>query len=473
LPLRIDEIRLALNIFERSYIGLLEPLDHKQGAPLAFLLASKLIVDLVGANELTYRILPMLCSIAGLCVFGLTARRHLHPVGVIFVLAVVSLSPHLIQRAADFKQYSSDFLMTSVMLLVALPWLNDYRTFGCWVALTCVGSLCLLLSHPGVFYVAAVGLVWLMDLIATRKKEGLTKFAATSAIWLLVLLLAYWFNMRYSEGQAHLQVYWHKNFMPTDSVLSSMWWVAVSLIKAPLVLGFGRKATVGLSILALVGQVSLLMRHRRIGLTMLLIILMPLVAAVFHKYPFGDRALWFLQPVLLIIIAEGVNRVVMFMPSWSLVLAICLMYFLPITFPRLEAGKWLQGRYDMPSVIRYLNQSVSENEHVLIEAGVRYPYNFYERRLPTMFEASLVTIPKGEILSTEIARSVLMAAVHEMGPTERFWFVVPNRRFVRRGLTDNPNKAIRAALDTMGEVRDVVAFPRSTIYCVMKITKKD
>ena len=50
----------------------------------------------------------MLCGISGLCVFGLTARRHLHPVGVICAIAVVSLSPHLIQRAADFKQYSSD-----------------------------------------------------------------------------------------------------------------------------------------------------------------------------------------------------------------------------------------------------------------------------------------------------------------------------------------------------------------------------
>jgi hypothetical protein len=66
-----------------------------------------------------------------------------------------------------------------------------------------------------------------------------------------------------------------------------------------------------------------------------------------------------------------------------------------------------------------------------------------------------------------------MAAVHEMGPTERLWFVVPNRRFVRRGLTDNPNKAIRSALDTMGEVRDVVAFPRSTIYLVTKVIKED
>jgi hypothetical protein len=206
---------------------------------------------------------------------------------------------------------------------------------------------------------------------------------------------------------------------------------------------------------------------------MLLMIVMPLVAAVFHKYPFGDRALWFLQPVLLIMVAEGVNRAVMFMPSWSLVLAICLVFLLPFTFPRLEAGKWLQGRFDMPSVIRYLNERVSENEHVLIEAGVRYPYKFYERRFPTAFKASLVTIPEGELLSPEVARSALMAAVHEMGPTERLWLVVPNSRFVRRGLTDNPNKAIRAALDTMGEVGDVVTFPRSTIYCMTGIKIKD
>jgi hypothetical protein len=55
----------------------------------------------------------------------------------------------------------------------------------------------------------------------------------------------------------------------------------------------------------------------------------------------------------------------------------------------------------------------------------------------------------------------------------KLWLVVPNRRFVRRSLTDNPNKVIRAALDTMGEVRDVVAFPRSKIYLVTKIIKEN
>ena len=170
MPLRTDEIRLALNIIDRSYFGLFEPLGHKQAAPLGFLLACKLIVDLVGENELAFRLFPVICGITGLWFFWLIARHYLCTVGAIVAAAAASLSPTLINRAADLKQYSSDFLMASAILLVALPWFINTRTLGAWIALTCKGSLCIWLLHPGVFCVGAVGLVWLIDQIFNRKK---------------------------------------------------------------------------------------------------------------------------------------------------------------------------------------------------------------------------------------------------------------------------------------------------------------
>ena len=404
MPLRTDEIRLALNIIDRSYFGLFEPLGHKQAAPLGFLLGCKLIVDLVGENELAFRLFPVICGITGLWVFWLIARHYLCTVGAIVAAAAASLSPTLINRAADLKQYSSDFLMASAILFVALPWFINTRTLGAWIALTCKGSLCIWLLHPGVFCVGAVGLVWLIDQIFNRKKNDAIKLLATSVIWVLVLLTAYWFNMRYSVEQTHLQTYWHKNFMPTDSLLPSLRWAVISLIGIPKTTGFhfDRAVVVAMFMLALVGQVSLLAREKRAGLSILLMIMLPMTAAMFGKYPFGDRAIIFLLPSFLILMAEGLNRSFMF-PRWAGValVALCVVFMLPVSYRTQGGPEGVGYRFDVPAAIKFLNENAREDECVLIMDNLKYPFNFYKRYINTKFKAIILKTPRGEVLTAK------------------------------------------------------------------------
>ena len=52
LPLWSDECFLAVNFIRRGYAELLQPLDNGQIAPLLFLWAQRLVIDLVGFSEM-------------------------------------------------------------------------------------------------------------------------------------------------------------------------------------------------------------------------------------------------------------------------------------------------------------------------------------------------------------------------------------------------------------------------------------
>jgi hypothetical protein len=55
-----DEAALALNIVNRSFIGLAQPLDGDQGAPLGFLFDEKLLTMLLGNTDYVLQIIPLI-----------------------------------------------------------------------------------------------------------------------------------------------------------------------------------------------------------------------------------------------------------------------------------------------------------------------------------------------------------------------------------------------------------------------------
>ncbi|MGL4419390.1 MAG: hypothetical protein ACRCZF_01875, partial [Gemmataceae bacterium] len=55
-PLWIDEAMLGMNILERDYAGLMEPLRLNQGAPLGYLFTLKFLSTFFGSSELALRL---------------------------------------------------------------------------------------------------------------------------------------------------------------------------------------------------------------------------------------------------------------------------------------------------------------------------------------------------------------------------------------------------------------------------------
>ena len=72
----LDEASVSLDIVNRSYWGLLQPLDYDQGAPIGFLWAARFLVKLFGSSELALRgysllvallVCPFSFSLPGAC----------------------------------------------------------------------------------------------------------------------------------------------------------------------------------------------------------------------------------------------------------------------------------------------------------------------------------------------------------------------------------------------------------------------
>ena len=67
-----DEANLALNLVNRSFGGLTQPLDFDQGAPIGFLLLEKLFIVLIGSQDYVLRLIPLLSGL--LAVYLITTQ---------------------------------------------------------------------------------------------------------------------------------------------------------------------------------------------------------------------------------------------------------------------------------------------------------------------------------------------------------------------------------------------------------------
>jgi len=68
-PIWGDEAFICVNLLDRDYLGLLDPLDYKQVAPILFLWSELTAFRLIGGSELAIRLLPFLAGVGSLFLF--------------------------------------------------------------------------------------------------------------------------------------------------------------------------------------------------------------------------------------------------------------------------------------------------------------------------------------------------------------------------------------------------------------------
>jgi hypothetical protein len=314
--LSIDEAALARNLTSRSWAGLLRPLDFAQLAPPGFLLVEKGLLSTFGDSEYALRLFPLLCSLLAVVLSWTVARHVLNRFSALLALGLIGFNVALIEYAARAKPYACDVAATLLILWLTIclfrPATSRLEALGLGLA----GAATVLFSFAAVFSLsgAAIALAVMRDR-QDRSSRSVRLVAAGCLFAAAGIGVAIGRALLSGSDAAYMQWFWRFGFLPRHTgLIGGVAWVWRQL------LGIFRwtamyRASVGWGGLLLLGVWSL----RRDPLRWLLLV-SPLVlvtfAAATHNYPLASgRVDLFLQPVLLMIVAEACGSFGAWLPS--------------------------------------------------------------------------------------------------------------------------------------------------------------
>ena len=307
-----DEINLARNIAERSYAGLIRPLDYGQVAPVGFLLAERFFWSLFH-SDWALRVLPLVGAVTSAFLFRALAVRVLTGVAVPVSVAAFALGEPFIAWGSQVKQYSTDVAIALVILLATARLLDgpqsDRTRRYAFAGLT--GFLSVWFSNPALLVVGGVGTV-----IGALALRGLIDdlrhlFLLTLIPWAVGALGALVLSLHAVSPQTmeYMHVYWSSRFPPWPpwSTASLQWhWHALhSVFGKPDGLRYPQAVTFICAVLSLGGFVVLWRRRSLMALILAGPVVAAFGAATAQRYPFGGRLVLYLTPILLLTAAAA------------------------------------------------------------------------------------------------------------------------------------------------------------------------
>ena len=315
-PMWCDETMLAVNLLDRRWMDLAQPLAYRQVCPLGFLALEWVVVQLWGFSELTLRLFPILCALASVPLFFLLARRVLGESqgGLLLALALFAVAEPPIRYAAEVKPYATDLLVSLVLLNLAWSW-RRAPEHGRWLwVLAAVTPLAVALSLPSVFLLGAIAVVGLWEVLARRKTAPVFAYSGflTAAGLSVAALAAMGQYQTAPEDRAYFLSFWAEAFPPSwrDPVALGRWLVRTHTGPLFAYVPGVRDAwvTALVSGCFVAGILSRIRRDPGRVLLLVLPFLLTFLAAALRRYPYGMsvRAVQFLAPATLLLAAAGV-----------------------------------------------------------------------------------------------------------------------------------------------------------------------
>ena len=398
-----DEVALGLNLLDRTYLELLDALDHNQAAPPLFLWIEKFAIDTLGSHEYVLRLFPLLGGLLSLILFHRftkqMAQGWVRPIAIL----LFSVQGYIAYFASETKPYSWDVAI-ALLLFMALATMDTLKPrLKTLITTGLLGSISIWLSFPSIFMMAGVegaNIIKLQPWKASWQslQDFLLRRICLYSIWVLSFCGLYFGVIRKALSDTGLADSWAGRYP------NNIWDIAWLLDS------FGRffyrplgfpGPTDGVAIVAFISGCVLLYhiaKHRLLYLSSPFII--SLLAAFLHKYPFRERLILFLTPFALILLSEGI---VFWLARWKKkprLLGI-VSVIMAVTMILMPLQRGLQGTIFHTSLhfdhvrptIEYIDTHWQSGDKLYVLPGAQLQFEFYNRR----FE-----LPKSDIILSQL-----------------------------------------------------------------------
>lgn len=379
-----DEAALALNIVNRSYLELLQPLDYNQGAPIGFLMVEKLATQVFGNNEYALRLFPFLAAIASLFIFYKLAQKCLQSQQAVIVALTLFSTVHIwLQFATETKQYSTDVAIAVLLYFTLIGIERQKLQIRQILKFGIIGAIAVWFSHPAVFVLAGIGTSYLLISLLQKKISLSLKLLAIYSIWISSFCISYIVSIRNIASNQSL----FKSWAGRDTFPTSIWdfnWLFnafVEFFHIPLGLP---DLFLGIAIVAfLAGCASLFLRQKAILLTLLAPIVVTFFAAYLQKYPFNGRLVLFLIPFFILLIGEGTVAIRRVSPNKILRKVSTLILILLLVPPIGTAAYLIFDPYtkqEIKPVLGYMRSHQQLGDTIYVHERAEYQFKYYANR---------------------------------------------------------------------------------------------
>lgn len=300
----LDEIAVAINIRDRSFLELLQPLSDNQAAPIAFLYLQKLMITLFGSYDYILRIFPFVSFLLSIPLVYLVTKKLLqNRLPALLTSAIFSTSYMIIRYSDEVKQYSSDILFTLIIFYLTLKLDFSHKKYILFYALS--GAIIIWFSNISVIILLVAGLyIFYIQVIQERN----FKFLLVYLFWLFSFGVYYMFFIHNHPTTAFMKSVWHAQFLPTD-ILSIQFYASIATNIQDIyvhVLTMGDFWIFSLVITLLAILTAIIKRKYVLLIFFFGPLFVQIVLSTLHLYPFYVRFILYLMPMFIIMFAYGI-----------------------------------------------------------------------------------------------------------------------------------------------------------------------
>lgn len=371
-PLWHDECSLAINILTRDFLGLFQPLENEQKAPIIFMILNKIVSYLLGTNEIALKFVSFISGLASVIIFYFLSKKFLeNKFSIISANFLFAINYQLIYWAQKFKQYSFDvfLFMTSILLFNKLN-LEKISYKKC-LLYSFLSMLLIMASFPCVFIVVAYILFCILDKVNVKK-------TLSYSLPLIIFSGLYYFKSLYGvqshEVSSYLE-YWDMGFLKFNLIS------VLLVFKENFNFFFepNNFALIGI-ILFVFGCILLLKNRNKISSLILLSFFGIILASFLQIYPIWQRTALYLLPISILFMSKpldllSTNKKV----SSFIIIALFITYFCKYNFSYINAFlKQDAFAYtDALTIFPKLIAKYDKNDILIINSSTKADFAYY------------------------------------------------------------------------------------------------